>query len=214
MATWTVPGGVADAEEARQPPAFGFVAVHRKRLEVRPPGCVTWYTQPPSEPMIPCVDDVEDQRRVHGYRRMQTARRLPRPIPDAGHVLARSSRRMERHTPAVARHDMPRSGHSAHLDLEALDRRIHVPHSAARCLLLPGHVPGLECLPQLHVHTAPRDRTVRRESEFQMRREPLGLQRLAGALQVVQYIVEILGDEVGQHEAIVQLGAPPRERSA
>ena len=103
--------------------------------------------------------------------------RLPRPIPDAGHELARSSRRMQRHAPAVARHDMPRSGHAAHFHLQALDRRIHVSRRAAAPRLFPDHVPRLERLPQLHMHAASRDRAVQREAELEVRREPLGLQR-------------------------------------
>ena len=49
------------------------------------------------------------------------------------------------------------------------------------------------------------------ETELEMRREPFRLERIARIAQFVEHIVEILLDEIRQHEAIVQLGAPARE---
>ena len=45
-----------------------------------------------------------------------------------------------------------------------------------------------------------------------MRREPVALEREAVAPQLVEHVVEVVPDEVRQHEAIVQLGAPARQR--
>ncbi len=47
-------------------------------------------------PVVPGVQQVEDERGVNRNRRVQTTRRLPRPIPNAGNELAVSSRRVER----------------------------------------------------------------------------------------------------------------------
>ena len=45
-----------------------------------------------------------------------------------------------------------------------------------------------------------------------MRREPLGLERVAGASQIVEHVAEVLRHEVRQHEAIVQRRAPAHRR--
>ncbi len=50
-----------------------------------------------------------------------------------------------------------------------------------------------------------------RKAEFEMRREPFGLQRVARLRGVVDHVLEVLPDEVRQHEAVVQLGAPAHE---
>ena len=73
-------------------------------------------------------------------------------------------------------------------------------------------MPGLERLAQFEVHAAARDGAEEREAELEVRREPVGLQRVAAAPQVGQHIVEVLRDEVRQHEAVVQLRAPADER--
>jgi hypothetical protein len=73
-------------------------------------------------------------------------------------------------------------------------------------------VPRLERLPQFHVHVASRDRAEWREAELQVRSEPFGPDWPARSSQIVQNVAEVLRDEVRQHEPIVKLGAPARER--
>ncbi len=50
-----------------------------------------------------------------------------------------------------------------------------------------------------------------REAELQVRREPLGLEGQAVGLHVFHDVVEVLLHEVGQQEAIMQLGAPAHQ---
>src|SRR5262245_37922015 len=107
---------MTDVEEPRQPTAFGFVAVHRERPVASSSRMRDVVDASAKRTVIPRVNEVEDKRRVHRDRWMQTVRGLPRSIPDAGDKLAWPSGRMQRHTPSVARHDMPRVGQSTHLD--------------------------------------------------------------------------------------------------
>ena len=44
-----------------------------------------------------------------------------------------------------------------------------------------------------------------------MRREPAELERIAGIVELRDHVLEVLPDEVRQHEAVVQLGAPARQ---
>jgi len=115
--TWRV----TDVEEPREPAAFRFVTVHREGLEVPSAGMRDVIDAAAERAVVPGVHEVEHERRVHRDRRMQTIGRLPRTIPDAGDIFARPSGRMQRHTPAVARHDMTRAGHSIHFHLQSLD---------------------------------------------------------------------------------------------
>ena len=102
-------------------------------------------------------------------------------------------------------------GHAGHLHLQPLDRGIHVANGAAGSRFFAHHVPRLERLTHLEVHAAARHRAAQREAKLQMRREPLGLQPIPAAPQVGQDIVEVLRDEMRQHEAIVQFCAPADE---
>ncbi len=56
-----------------------------------------------------------------------------------------------------------------------------------------------------------REIAVLREAEFEVRREPAGVEGEAGLLHLLDDVAEILLDEVRQHEAVVQLGAPARQ---
>ncbi len=51
---------------------------------------------------VPCVVEIEAQRRVRGYRRLQTLRGLPGAKAHARHALAVRPGRMERHAVAGA----------------------------------------------------------------------------------------------------------------
>ncbi len=57
-----------------------------------------------------------------------------------------------------------------------------------------------------------RNRAIHREAKLHVRREPFGLERVAVAPQIVDDVAEVAGDEVRQHEAIVQLGSPANQR--
>ena len=73
---------------------------------------------------------------------------------------------------------------AAHAHLHTFERGIHVARCAARVLLFAQHVPGLDGLPQLHFDAFVADASVDREAEFDVRREPRRVERIAGAPQV------------------------------
>src|SRR4030095_3136964 len=75
---------VTDAEEPRQPPAFGLIAVHGKRLEGAAARMRDVIHAPAKRSLIPRIDDIEAQRRAEGGGWMQTVRPPPTPIPDSG----------------------------------------------------------------------------------------------------------------------------------
>ena len=119
---------------------------------------------------------------------------------------------MQRHAPAVARHQVPRADQPVHFHLQPLDRRIDVADRGAPAGLLAEHVPRLERLAQLQVHAGRRHRARERESEFLVRREPVRPHVVAGGAKVVEHAGKVFRDEMRQHEAVVQLGAPAHER--
>ena len=63
----------------------------------------------------------------------------------------------------------------------------------------------------LHVDPAGREVPVLGKTEFEVRREPFPLQRIARGVLLLDHVREIVLDEIRQHESVMQLGAPARE---
>ena len=63
-------------------------------------------------------------------------------------------------------------------------------------------------MPDLETDPAALDRAIERKAEFALRGEPDRIEGVALAAQVFQHFEEILPDEMLQHEAVVQRGAP------
>ncbi len=87
--------------------------------------------------------------------------------------------------------DEPVAGHAGGQHLQALDRRIDVARRAAGRGLLAEHVPGLERLAERQVNRARRQLAGHRKAELEVRREPLGRHRVAGAPHFFEHVLEI-----------------------
>ena len=73
-------------------------------------------------------------------------------------------------------------------------------------------MPGFQCIAQSHLDTHALDRTQEREAELVMRCKPAGVKGVAGHVHFCHHIIKVHLDEGRQHEAVVQLGAPTRDR--
>ncbi len=73
-------------------------------------------------------------------------------------------------------------------------------------------MPGFEGLAQGDGDPAHGHLAGGREAELEVWREPSGIERLAVIAHLVEHVLEIQPDEVREHEAIVELGPPSRER--
>ncbi len=113
---------VADRLEAREPPALGLVRVDGEGLEAPAAGMRDVIRAAAKRPLVPRIDEIECERRVNADGRVQAARRVPRPIANAGDELADGPRWMQGNRAAVARKEMARFRHSCDLDLQPLDR--------------------------------------------------------------------------------------------
>src|SRR5688572_6479815 len=98
--------------------------------------------------LVPRVDEIERQRRLHWNRRMQRRRRLPCTVADAGDVLTITSGRLQRQRTAVARDDEAVGSEPGGHDLQTFDRRVDVTHCTTTHALFAEDVPGFERLPQ------------------------------------------------------------------
>ena len=203
---------VAEPRESRQPPALRLVAVDRELIVVPSARMHHVILAAAERALEPRVDDVERERRVDRNRRMQRRRRLPRAVADAGDVLAVPAGRLQRHRPAVARDDV------------AVRRQARSPAPAA--VRPTNRRSGPSCPPRLPRRAratarAPAAasagcRARRRRRSSGKRNSKCGANHSAsigksGARQLLDHVVEVELDEEGQHEAIVQLGAPARE---
>ena len=97
------------------------------------------------------------------------------------------------------------------LELHPLDRRIDETHGAARGALFAHHMPGFERQAQFDLDAHGAEVAEPREAEVEVRRKPLGLQRVAELVQFLDHVAQVLPDEMRQHEAVVQLGVPALE---
>src|SRR6202022_1833355 len=159
---------MAEVEESRQTPAFRFVCVDWKDIEVPSAGRGDMGDAPPHRVLVPRIHDVEYQRRLHRNRRMQAARRLPGPVADARDKLSNRSRGMQRHAPTVARDDVARVGQVGYLPLHSFHRGIYVSHRPSSTRFFSHDVPRFERLTQLEVHAAARHGAVERESKLKL----------------------------------------------
>src|SRR5256885_1476753 len=139
---------------------------------------------------------------------MQGRCRLPGLVAHAGYELAHSARWAQRNAPAVARDDIAIGRKAGCLDLQPFHRGVYEPHRAAGCAFFSHDMPRLECLPQLDFDPGGGELAVPGEAELEMRREPFLAQREARRALLFEYVGEILLDEIREHEAVVQLGAP------
>src|SRR5579884_4510141 len=104
---------VPEFEEAPQPPAFGFVSVHRQFRVIHTARMRDMILAAADGALVPSVHKIECERRVNADVRMQTFRRLPGAKTDSRDVLALRAGRMQRHCPAIAGELMARASHPA-----------------------------------------------------------------------------------------------------
>ena len=161
---------------------------------------------------VPGVDDVEHQRRVHADRRVQRRRRLPGAEAHARDELARRARRVQRHAPPAAGDDVARIDHAAHLHLHPLHRRIDVargarrrppPRPARATARSPGAAPGRSPAAAIEPSSGKRNSWWARNQSR--------CERIAGAAQIREHVVEVLRHEVRQREAIDEPRPPAHQ---
>src|SRR5205823_766949 len=81
---------MAEREEAGGAAALGFIGVHGETVEAAAARMGHVPRAAADHAVVPGVDEIEHQRRMHADRRMQARGWLPRPITYAGHELAGS----------------------------------------------------------------------------------------------------------------------------
>ena len=94
---------MAVGHEARQPAALGFVGVDGERLVIASARVGHVVGASTERPAVPGIHQIEDERRMHADGGLQTLGRLPGPVADPAHLIARGARRMQGDPPAVAR---------------------------------------------------------------------------------------------------------------
>ena len=101
-------------------------------------------------PTCPCVDEIEYQRRVDTYCRVQAHRRLPGTITYTGDTFTLDARHRKRNPLTAADYDVAVRYQARCLDLQAFQRGIDVTRGAAGDVLLAHDMPGFKGLAQFH----------------------------------------------------------------
>ena len=80
---------VAVRPESSVAARFGFVGVYRKGVVVAATGMRDVVSATAQRTRGPCIDEIENERRLHTDRRMQRRRWIPRTKAHAGDIFAR-----------------------------------------------------------------------------------------------------------------------------
>src|SRR5688572_10289000 len=108
---------MAEWKEPCEPPALGFIRVHRKTLEVAAARMRDVIRTADDCAPRPLIVEIERQRRIDWNRRMQARGWLPRAITNTGDEFAGRAGRREWHATAVARDEVTAVRQAPDLDL-------------------------------------------------------------------------------------------------
>jgi hypothetical protein len=75
------------------------------------------------------------------------------------------------------------------------------------------YMPGLERVAELEPDAAAGHRAVIRKTEFALRFVPDRIEAVASVAQIREHAEEVLPDEMAEHEAVMQRGAPAHQRA-
>src|SRR5882724_1068961 len=135
---------VAVTKKSGEPPRFGFVAVHGKRVVTASARMRDVISAAAERAFVPSVVKIKAQRRVRFDRGLQTHWRLPRAITHAGDAFAVRAGRVQRHAMTVASDGETVADKSARFNLQSFERRINVTHRAAAAGFFAEDVPRFE----------------------------------------------------------------------
>src|SRR5208282_1848823 len=139
----------------------------------------------------PRVQHVDDQRSVHRNGRMKARWRLPCAIANAAHPFSARAGRMQRQAAAIASHDVSIARDAVHLHLQPFHRRIDVARRAPGARLLAEYVSWLGGLAKLDLDADVADAAQNRVAKFEMRREPIALERIARPSEIIERVAKI-----------------------
>ena len=143
---------------------------------------------------------------------MQRSRKPPRAKANARYRLARNAGRHQRYAPPLACDHEPRARHQPrHLHLDALQRRVHAASRAPRIRFLRQHVPRLQRLPKLKLHTLSRYGSNLRKPKLHVRPKPVVLKRNPRRAHIPQHVLKVFANKMRQHEPVMQPALPPHE---
>ena len=202
---------MAHGIEAVHAAGLGFQGIDREGLVAAPAGMGHMVGATPYGATVPGVDQVEHQGHVDADQRVQRGGRLPGPVAHPAHVFAVPAGGAQGHPAAVAGHHVAALGEPGGLDLQALDRGVHVAGGAETGGFLAQHMPGLDRPAQLQLDIIQLHPPVVGKAELLEGRQPLQLERVAVGLQVLHHEFHVLPDVVRQHETVVQFGAPAHQ---
>ena len=75
-------------------------------------------------------------------------------------------------------------------------------------------MPRFQGLAKFHLHAVASDTPVAGKAKFQVRGEPGGIKAESKPSQILEDVVEVLGDEVREHEPVMKLRSPADQRAA
>ena len=162
-------------------------------------------------PVVPGIDEVEDQRRMNTYGGLKAGGGLPGPVADTCNMFPDRAGRMQGKGASVAGDDMTRVGETVDFHLKPLKRTIHISDSGTAGRFLSKHMPWFECKADLQIHPPLGDLPDFRELEFEVRCEPRRINGIPVLREIPHDILKILPDKVWQEKTVMKFRAPSRE---
>ena len=203
--------GVAVGEEAVEAAGLGFVGVDGEGVVAAAAGVDDVVAATADGAFVPAVDDVDGEGGVDADGGVQAVGWLPGAVADTGDVFADGAGGMKGDGAAVAGDGVAVADEALGFDLQALEGGVDVADGAAGGAFLAEDMPGFEGGAEFDVDAALVDLADVREAEFEVGEEPVVPHEVAGFGHVFHDISEVLPDEVGEEEAVVEFGAPADE---
>ncbi len=157
-------GRMAARLEARKAARFRFIAVDREGVVAEPARMGDVINAAAKRTPAPAIENVEDQRRMHGNRRVHRRRRLPGFVAHCADRDAIRGGLGQGQAAAVAGNDVALGIRAGELHLQALGRRIGVARCPADRARFPQHMPRLQRLAQFELDALVLDLAAERES--------------------------------------------------
>src|SRR5262245_15372746 len=199
---------MSESKKTCGPTSLSLIRVHRKRLIVSSAWMSHMVRTPSDRTLRLNVNHIEDQRSMHGNRRMQTPRRLPCSISDTANEIPVRASRLQRKSSSITSHSDSLIRQSPHSYLHSLQGRVDIAGGPAGARFLTQHVPGFNRLPELQFHTFVAHAPVNGKTKFSVGSEPVTVKCISGLLQIPDNLFKILLHKVRQQEQIMKTGAP------
>jgi hypothetical protein len=162
--------------EPRQTTTLRLVGIYRENLMVATSRMGHVIGAATKGPLVPSVDQIENERCMDSNVGLKTLGRLPGPVPDTADLITVVAGGVKGNLVTVAGEKEPVAYHAPGKDLQPLEGAVDVADRTAGRRFLPQHMPRLQGHPEFEVDIPQGKVADPRETELEVRIKPIGLE--------------------------------------